>query len=260
MRGPGRKNVERELEMVRMYTAGQTLQEVGNHYGLTRERVRQLIALHGVTGVSGGSHKKAVDNRHRRLAAAKARRDARTILYYGCTYAKLIELNDGVKPKVALSNAGKFRQQKNNALARRVPWAITFPQWMQFWIDSGHWDDRARTRDGYVMARRGDTGAYALGNIYITTLAQNVADYQTTLKRRGVLCADGWNRLPERSSRVSSKTRTKVARLGKGRGWTRVGDRYQVMLRNKYLGTYATREEAASVYHMAVNEILSKSV
>lgn len=256
MRGPNRRSVERELEMARLYAAGQTLQQIGEQFGMTRERVRQLIKRQGMSRNAGGAYKRSQANQAEKAAAAKARRDARTILYYGCAYAELVELNEGELPCVASSNAGKYKQQKSNALTRGVPWAITFPQWLQVWHESGHWEDRGRRRDAYVMARRGDTGAYALGNVYITTLANNVSDYQAALKRRGVECSDGYIRLPEKASRISTKTGRRASPLGKGRGWTRTKHgRYQVVVGSKYIGTFATPEEATTAYREAVEEL-----
>jgi hypothetical protein len=232
-----------------------TLREIGSHYGMTRERVRQLTSRHGLNRRSGGMHKSSVDNKARKAANVAARRDARAILYYGCPYAELLALNDRQKPRIGTSNAGKFRIQKNNALVRGVVWAITFPQWMQVWQGSGHWQERGRARDAYVMARRGDTGPYALGNVYITTLAGNTSDYQSTLKRRGVICADGWSRLPEKSNRVSERSRGRCSPLGKGRGWTMKHGRYQVLVGSKYIGTFGTPEQARTAYLEAVAQI-----
>ncbi len=40
----GRSNEVRDLEMCKMYAAGHTLQEIGDQYGVTRERARQIIS------------------------------------------------------------------------------------------------------------------------------------------------------------------------------------------------------------------------
>lgn len=45
------------------------------------------------------------------------------------------------------------------------------------WKRSGHWEERGnKTSAGYVMARNGDAGAYADGNVSIVTHAENVAE------------------------------------------------------------------------------------
>ncbi|MER6572547.1 sigma factor-like helix-turn-helix DNA-binding protein [Streptomyces sp. NPDC001093] len=40
----GRSNEARDMEMCKMYAAGRTLQEIGDQYGVTRERARQIIS------------------------------------------------------------------------------------------------------------------------------------------------------------------------------------------------------------------------
>lgn len=49
---------EREIEMTILYKEGKTLQEIGDLYGITRERVRQLLKRHGITGSDGGLSKR----------------------------------------------------------------------------------------------------------------------------------------------------------------------------------------------------------
>lgn len=48
-RGPKPQNVERNAEIARRVAAGESLQAVGDSYGITRERVRQLANRAGVT-------------------------------------------------------------------------------------------------------------------------------------------------------------------------------------------------------------------
>lgn len=259
---PDKHGVERELEMSRLYRSGKTLQEIGDLFSLTRERVRQLIKKHGLNGKSGGKHRLAIDAEKKRQAVLQSRRDARSLLYYGCTKSDLLRLNEGIPAREPLSAAGKYRQQKNNAIARSVGWAITFPQWMALWLESGHWDDRGCTRDAYVMARKGDTGPYAIGNVYITTLGANVSDYQASLKVRGVECADGFRRLPEKRHRVS--TRVEYAKkAGTGRGWTFVKkckkNPYQVVCRDRYIGCFPTRAAAEAAYKVAAESVKNAS-
>ena len=65
---------------------------------------------------------------------------------------------------------------KSRAKNRGVPFRLTFDQWWKIWLDSGHWSDRGRHKDQYDMARRGDMGAYEVGNVYITTHSENVRE------------------------------------------------------------------------------------
>ena len=44
---------ERRSEMMRMRAEGKTLQEIGNHFDMTRERVRQIIGNTGRIPTNG---------------------------------------------------------------------------------------------------------------------------------------------------------------------------------------------------------------
>ena len=50
---------DRTDAMVTLFTDGATLAEIGQRYGVTRERVRQILAHVGVTRIEGGSHVRA---------------------------------------------------------------------------------------------------------------------------------------------------------------------------------------------------------
>lgn len=50
------ESLQREFEMVERYRSGETLQEIGDSYGITRERVRQLIKKTGTSGHSLGRY------------------------------------------------------------------------------------------------------------------------------------------------------------------------------------------------------------
>ena len=69
----------------------------------------------------------------------------------------------------------RYNVQKHSAIKRRkIPFEITFEDWYKVWTDSGHWTERGR--GGYVMARKGDKGPYALGNIEIKHHVDNMHD------------------------------------------------------------------------------------
>ena len=59
---------------------------------------------------------------------------------------------------------------------RGVAWELTYDQWWGIWSLSGKWDKRGNTRGKYCMCRKGDLGAYTVGNVYIGTWSQNSAD------------------------------------------------------------------------------------
>ena len=69
-----------------------------------------------------------------------------------------------------------YKQQRNAAKTRDIPFLLTFEQWLKIWTDSGHLHERGRLSHQYVMARKGDAGPYSMKNVYIITARQNGHD------------------------------------------------------------------------------------
>jgi hypothetical protein len=59
----------------------------------------------------------------------------------------------------------KYLVHRTNAKMRGVEFKLTFEEWFCWWMDTGHYSERGREVGKYVMARKGDVGAYELGNI-----------------------------------------------------------------------------------------------
>jgi DNA-binding CsgD family transcriptional regulator len=162
----------RAQEMAALYKGGQTLKEIGDRFSITRERVRQVLAKHfGMTATDGGQHFKAEEKRRR----FEARRDQRSLAKWGCGWDQYVALRRMVKPTRA------FALQRRNAITRGIAWELNLWQWWGIWQHSGHWDERGRGA-GYQMCRNGDTGAYAVGNVYIASGITNIQDYWHDVK------------------------------------------------------------------------------
>lgn len=69
----------------------------------------------------------------------------------------------------------QFQVHRASAKHRGIEFNLTFEQWEQWWKDSGHYHERGKARGEYVMARKGDLGAYELGNIDCILTAENIA-------------------------------------------------------------------------------------
>lgn len=69
---------------------------------------------------------------------------------------------------------GLYVQQKTNAKKRGIPFLLTFEQWLAIWGDK--LPLRGRGRGKLVMARIGDRGPYAPGNVKIIPASANVAE------------------------------------------------------------------------------------
>jgi hypothetical protein len=70
----------------------------------------------------------------------------------------------------------KYGGHKTTAKQPGIPFQLTFGQWFGIWAASGHMHERGTQRGQYVMARRGDKGAYESGNVNIITAKQNRKD------------------------------------------------------------------------------------
>ena len=66
-----------------------------------------------------------------------------------------------------------YAKQKFGAARRRIDFLLTFGEWLQIWVDSGHLLERGCRKGQYVMARFGDKGPYAVGNVKIVTCNVN---------------------------------------------------------------------------------------
>lgn len=66
-----------------------------------------------------------------------------------------------------------YYHHKSHAIRRNIPFLLTFDEWAAIWIESGRWEQRGIRKGQYVMARHGDMGPYAIGNVRICTGQEN---------------------------------------------------------------------------------------
>lgn len=77
---------------------------------------------------------------------------------------------------MALTLRKKFKNQRSGATWRGISFELTFEEWLNIWVDSGHLHERGPRKGQYVMARFGDKGPYAIGNVRIITVEENNAE------------------------------------------------------------------------------------
>lgn len=164
---PGR--FERALVMADLYRAGKTLDEIGHRYGLTRERVRQVISkYHGLSRVDGGAHKRVSEKR----AARDSEREAETVRRKGCSWAEYTALRNTIgKPTIV------YAQQRQYSRRLGVNFDLTLWQWWCVWRDSGRWDQHGR--GGFVLARKNPHGSFSPDNVEIKLLSEVISEART---------------------------------------------------------------------------------
>lgn len=168
----GAVDASRAETMAAMYRAGKRLKEIGEVYGVTRERVRQIIKKeHGLTGEDGGASATAAVRRRER----ERKQDEAYQKRHGCSFAEYREIRDLSRAMVAdglKSPLASYIGQRQNAKRRGIGWNISLVDWWAIWDQSGKWSQRGRGQ-GYMMCRFGDQGPYEFGNVYIATGVHN---------------------------------------------------------------------------------------
>jgi hypothetical protein len=183
---------DRDREMQRLVSDGNSFSDVGRMYGLSRERVRQILwVCFGITAKDYSVHKQstatAIEKKISYRKKIKYNKEIRCSKNFGCSLDVMESINGGkfiTRPMDYGCPAGKYTTQRNNARVRGIGWDITLPEWWGVWQTSGKYDLRGPGK-GYCMARHGDSGPYKVGNVYICTVGQNFSDsYITNPGRR----------------------------------------------------------------------------
>jgi len=67
----------------------------------------------------------------------------------------------------------QFYNHRNRARRHNIEFLLTFDEWLQIWISSGHYHEKGTKTGQYVMSRREDKGPYSVENVYIQTVGDN---------------------------------------------------------------------------------------
>lgn len=175
----------RARKMGVLYSSSQTLEQIGERYGLTKERVRQILKKElGLSGKDGSHSVQAEERRREKKREKDARREALSFKRYGCSYNQLQGIRKIGKKMMGEGSGfcqtpiGAFRTQKSNARRRGIEWNLSFCEWWKIWQESGKWPERGLSKGGYVMARFGDVGPYSVGNVEFILATDNMLQGQ----------------------------------------------------------------------------------
>jgi NUMOD3 motif-containing protein len=150
---------------------------------------------------------------------------------------------------------GKFYNHRMSANERGIPFLLTFEQWWRIWQDSGHWEDRGRGRNQYCMARFGDKGPYAIGNVRIITVLENAGERKLSDETLNIL------RLHRLGTRHTNETKEKIglAQVGRKHSLESREKRSIKMMGNQYgKGNVLTREHCEIIGNTHRGKIVSK--
>ena len=176
---------ERNDVIVRMFKSGQTMEEVGAVFSITKQGVRHVIKGRGICASEGGGALKRVKAREHKKAD---KTEAYSRFRYLCSAAELNEAvilieNSGHKGKFRDSERAKriYRAEKSKRLSEgNYEWKISFPEWLSIWLDSGKWSEKGSTRDGgYIMARPNILEPLTRDNAVIVKAADYIGYYNS---------------------------------------------------------------------------------
>jgi len=63
--------------------------------------------------------------------------------------------------------------QKSMAKKRHIKWDFTFYEWIEWWVNTGHFHERGVKNNQYQMCRYNDVGDYSITNVYCDTGSNN---------------------------------------------------------------------------------------
>lgn len=256
----------RSDRMASMYRQGLTLEKIGQHFELTRERVRQILRKMGVTRYHGGRSAVAKSIRQHKRAGV----EARSLAKWGVSF-------DEMQLHRAAGLVHVYTQQRNNANRRGIVWGINFAQWLGVWNESGKLEQRGRGKGHYVMSRMRDAGGYVMGNVHIQLSTENNSEGIRKALGNKAANTGVWNLLPgtrkpwqaavgrkrlgffeTEAEAVAARNAYLLANPPKPRQGYAVlksetrGPRYQVVIARRYIGTYTTPEAALAARQAAL--------
>lgn len=265
----GLQDAERAERMASMYRQGLTLEKIGEHFVLTRERVRQIIKASGIDCTDRARDRKAETAKAMRLV----RREAEAMRQFGVSYA------DRQKYR-ASGLMQSFKNQRNAAHTRGIEWGLIFRDWLTIWEASGKLELRGRGKGRYVMSRINDGGGYVFGNVHIQLSTDNNSQGIKKCRANKAKYTGVWLLYPGlskpwiakhgqheigryRTEEQAAKARARYVERNadklrlRGRGYSRIrckdGYHYQVIVAGKYIGTFPTTEAALAAREAAVS-------
>lgn len=153
----------RAQRMLDMYRQGLTLAKIGEQFGVTRERVRQIAKKFGA--VRAGIAMRSARN--------DQKKDAKQRSFAARVFAKWGVEVDLWRELRANGTVRAYEQQRQSSSIRGIGWHLTFADWYAVWQASGKLHLRGRGKGKYCMSRIKDGGAYELGNVHIQLCTVN---------------------------------------------------------------------------------------
>jgi predicted DNA-binding protein YlxM (UPF0122 family) len=158
----------RDDEICELYRSGYTMQEIGDRYNISRQRIQQILAKFNMTYEDGGNHVKSVA----RQEQLKQEMDERSFNNYGYTREQFHMLR-GTHEDYNKSALGKWYQFKKNCEIHGFELQLTPLEWWDIWQKSGKFHLLERAGDGYCLGRIDQKGPFSKENCVVRKFSEN---------------------------------------------------------------------------------------
>ena len=168
---------KREAKIIFWFTKRfYTMQMIGDKYGLTRERVRQILGKYGIKRNEGGYYKASRIKKENLEAKKIIERENKWLPFYGCTNKEFKKINKGPYRITKNCPAASYSSFKR-FIERRETVYLTLPQWVKVWKDSGHWrlKIKGKGKCKYIIAKIIEEGKYSFCNVHVIPFSERVS-------------------------------------------------------------------------------------
>lgn len=155
------------------FKAGTPMPDLAKAYGLTRQGVQLILKQMNLGAKDGGAGLRAKQRKQTTATLKILNKEQQCATRWGCSLEQW-QLLRSMHPSFHHTPIARFIQHRNNVLRKKLRWSLTLWQWWSEWNDSGRYHERGRQKQSYCMARRQNTGDYAVGNVVIMSIQDNL--------------------------------------------------------------------------------------
>lgn len=143
----------------------------------------------------------------------------------------------------------KYRNHMGRAARRGVEFLLTFEEWYKIWQDSGHYHEMGRRGNQYCMARTGDKGPYAVGNVRITTCSENSRECFTRpeILAKSLAARQATRGRPRPKMSLEARAKMRAAKLGKKQKPQHVANMIAAVTGRKFTAEHRAKIGAAQI-------------
>lgn len=168
------KSIEERARYYYKLYKNHTLQEIGDMEGISRERVRQVMAVLGVSAEDGIAYKRRQKRRKEREKEKQKKKDRQCKRSYGCTweeFSKITGNDEGISRDSRIVQM--YHTHKRNAQRRHIKWELSLPEYYE--IIAPHLDNFGLRKSGLVLSRQDKRKGFTKNNTKLMTLSENSA-------------------------------------------------------------------------------------